>query len=587
MASEAAPQPSPTNSPGQENTATAASPQANAPQAGAPQTNAPRADAANEISLIENSKPDVPSILKDALPRPVSLEECVQTSIASRRVFNSFSGRVIVEQLTAFDPQVADQAVKGAFAQFDPTLSALLAGNHIDRPPSSFFGPGIALNTRQDEGEFMTRLSKIWPTGLTTSMGYEPSLAYLYFPLGNSSGFNPTHASDLVTRVNQPLLRGGNRNANLATLRVAQQRSAQSRVQVETAMQAQLRSIEQVYWILHANHVRLRAVDEAIMLAWRTRELVRLRFEAERAIYSDVARVSVALENLIQQRLQAELQIRKSSYDLSQLVGLELGESVVLVPVDNPERQPPEFNADAVVASAVEGNLDLRRQRQEIEIRRQFVTATSNQRLPQLDFQALHRTSGLQDDLGSALHQMIGFEYNDYSLGLQFSQQLGYRAASSRYRTAQLDVARQAALLTALERQVGFDVLTLLSQLKQAYGAYESSLRQLSEAQRWVQLAQTRYEDPPLQRGESVLVLLLDYQTAVQAKVDAIEQVADRLAEYNGLLAAIEERRGNILEKWYIVVQSDEEPESDLVKPASDSPPPAAETLPAPTAAGG
>lgn len=525
------------------------------------QSTAEPAQSELEAAQLDVSKMDVPTIMPSVEARPISLIQCVHTSIASRRIFNSFSGGVVIEQLTAFDPQISDQQVITELSRFDPSLTALLAGNHIDRPPSSFFGPGIQQNSRLDEGEFMTRLTKIWPTGTNTSIGYEPSLAYLYFPLGNTSGFNPTHSSDLVTRVTQPLLRGGNRDANLATLRVAQQRSNISRLQVEAAMQAQLRSVEQVYWKLHADHVRLKAIDEAITLAWRTRELVRLRVEAERSIYSDLARAYVNLEDLFQQRLEAEMLIRRSSFDLSQLVGLELGDSTVLVPIDVPERQPPDFDADAVVATAVSGNLGLKRQRQEIDIARRLARASGNLRLPQLDLQALHRTSGLQDDVGSALHQMIGFEYNDYTLGLQYTQQLGYRQANSRYRALQLQAARQAALLTAQERQVGFDVLSLLNQLKQSYGSYESAMRQLAQAQRWVELAQTRYENPPMQTrgGESLLVLLVDYQTALQAKVDAITQVAERLAEFNGLLAAIAERRGTTLEKWFIVINSDDE----------------------------
>jgi len=68
----------------------------------------------------------------------------------------------------------------------------------------------------------------------------------------------------------------------------------------------------------------LKAIDEAISLAWKTHQIVRMRFEAERALYSDVARAGVKLEDLYQQRLNTELSIRKSSFDLSQLVGLEL-----------------------------------------------------------------------------------------------------------------------------------------------------------------------------------------------------------------------------------------------------------------------
>ncbi|MFO1062838.1 MAG: TolC family protein [Pirellulales bacterium] len=502
--------------------------------------------------------PDIPSLFRGSRAFPVSLNECIQVSIQCRRIFNSAGDGVVVEQLTAYEPQINDQAVVAELSRFDPTLNAFLAGNHIDRPANSFFGPGLQQSTRIDEGEFNTRLSKVWPLGTTTSVGYEPSLAYLFFPLGNGSGFNPTHSSDLVLRVNQPLLRGGNKAANLATIRIAEQRSMQSRFQVEAAIQAQLRSIEQVYWKLHADHVRIRAIDEAITLAWRTKEISRLRVEADQSIYSDLARVTVKLEDLYQQRLSAEQSVQKSSFELSQLVGYQLQAGLVLVPIDNPEHAQPALDPDQLVGTAMAGNLDLKRQRIEIDLKGTLAGALQNQRLPQLDLQALHRTSGLDNDLGSSLHQMIGYEFNDYTLGLQYSQQLGTRLADSKIRAAQLQTAREAELLRTLERKVGFEVLTLATQVDQAYQTYASAVRQLAQAQKWVELAQLRYEDPPISDAahDATLVNLVDYQTALQAKVDAIVQVAQRLSEYNALLATVEEKRGNMLQRWNIAVNA-------------------------------
>jgi outer membrane protein TolC len=501
----------------------------------------------------------VPTILKNAQSMPVNLRELIRTSLESRRIFNSLSGGVVVESLTAFDPQIASQQIIAEQSQFDPSVSTNLQGNHVDRPPDSFFGPGLSQNNRRHEAEFNYRLSKIWPTGLSTSIGYEPSLAYLFFPAGSSSGFNPTHSSDLVLRATQPLLRGGNKQANLATLRIAERRLMQNRLEVEATIQRQLRSIEQAYWALHANHVRLKAIDEAIILAQKTVELVQLRYEAERTIYADVARAQVKLEDLFQQRLDAELDIRKDSFDLSQLVGFEFGNDRVLIPTDNPENRVPQFDSAQVVTTALQANPALRRQRQEIEIRRTVVVSAENQMLPRLDLQALHRTSGLDNDLGTSIQQMAGLEFNDFSVGLQYSQQLGLRQGRSRVQSAKLESAREAALLSAFERQVGFDILKSLSQLELSYSRYESALRQLAQSQQWVQLAQIRYEDPPLRGSgqESLLVSLLDYQSALQARVDALVLVAEAIADYNVNLAVIEEKRGSMLTRWGIATQSD------------------------------
>ncbi len=506
----------------------------------------------SNLELGEDGPQPVPTVLANAEMQPVSLLSAIHFSVVSRRIFNSFEGDVVIEQLSGFDQEIAGQRINGALARFDPTFTANIAGNHIDRPSASFFGPGITQNSRRDEGEFNARLSRVWAAGTTTSIGYEPSLAYLFFPKGSSSAFNPTLSSDMVLRASQPLLRGRGPAVNLASVRIAETQLAQTRIRVETAMQAQLRSIEQVYWLLHASHVRLKAINEAIDAAQKTLSVAKERFKAERALYSDVARSAVQLEGLFQQKLAVELEIQKSTLALAQLIGLELNNSFVLVPTDTPEFRQPTFDANEITASAINNNLSVQARRAEITVRQNNLVVASNQLLPQLDALALHRTSGLDGDLGTSLNQMMSLEFNDFSLGLQYTQQLGFRQGKAQTQVARLELARETANLQAAERQVGFEVLQLLNELKQSYSRYESALRQFEQAQKWAEVARFRYEDPPLNAKESLLVLLLDYQTATQAKIDAISQVARTLAEYNANIAIVDEKRGMLLSKWSI-----------------------------------
>ena len=233
-------------------------------------------------------------------------------------------------------------------------------------------------------------------------------------------------------------------------------------------------------------------------------------------------------------------------------MGLELTNAVVLVPTDSPEFRQPNFDVNEITASAINNNLAIQARRAEITIRQSNLVVASNQLLPQFDALALHRTSGLDGDLGTSLQQMMSMEFNDFSLGLQYTQQLGYRQAKSRTQVARLELARETAILQAAERQVGFEILQLLNELKQSFSRYQSALRQFEQAQKWVEVAKRRYEDPPLNIKESLLVLLLDYQTATQGKIDAISQVAKTLAEYNVNLAIVEEKRGMLLFKWSI-----------------------------------
>jgi outer membrane protein TolC len=516
----------------------------------------------------------VPTILGNTRPVSVSLNFLVVSSLSTRKALVSFRGGVVVEPTTRLDFDISNQARQIALSQFDPNIAAFLVGNDINRPDNSFFGPGLQQQNKIDQTELSLKMNKIWQNGLKSSIGYEPSLAYLYFPQGNAGSFNPAHSSDLVTRLEQPLLRGAGREVNLVNLRVVDWRAQQSLCEIEIAVQAQLRSIEQVYWRLHAEFVRLRAIDTVIALAQQTLFVVNARFEAERVIYSDVARAEVKLEDLFQQRLAAEQAIREASFSLAQLSGLELENHVLLVPTNTPAFTQPQFADEAIVNSAIASNPELRRQRQAIEIGRQTAFGAQNTLLPQLNLQAAHRTSGLEDDLGSSLQQMASYQFNDFTLGLQYTQQLGTRQARTQVTTAKLQIARERAVLEALERRVGFDILQELSKLKQTYQRYESALRQVEQSKKWVDIAQTRYEDPPVSevQKESFLVTLVDYQTALQSQIDSIVLVANTLAEYNTALAVIDERRGILMAKWGIGTCSGEQQETVNIAPPQSQP---------------
>ncbi len=487
--------------------------------------------------------------------RFLPLLEAIHKSFVSKRVIHSLGADVSVESVTLLDPEITALQVPFAQSRFDPILSSQAATNHIDRPPSSFFSGGIPIANKRDEIEFNTRLTKEWATGTTTSVGYEPSLAYLFFPAGNSGGFNPIHSSDLVMQATQPLLRGAGRPTNLATLRIAENRLEQSRFEVESKLQQQLRSIEQAYWLLHANHVRRKAIADAIALSNAIVEVERNRFEAGRVIYTDVARARFKLEDLFQQRLKAEKEIQRISLQIGQLTGMEIDPTTMLEPSDVPERRKPDYDLNAVTAVALQRNPVLLRQRYEIAVRQNQVQVARNQLQPQLDLRSSVRSSGLDNDLGSSLRDMSKFEFVDVSVGLVYARQVGNRAAKSKYRQTELEAVRVRELLDAFERQVGFNIADSLNTLQLSFATFESALRQLAESQQWVKLAKLRYESPPAESGsEALLVSLLDYQSAIQSQVDALVNAALALADYNTRLASVEEQRGTLLDRWGIAI---------------------------------
>jgi outer membrane protein TolC len=500
----------------------------------------------------------LPSLLASTPTQSISLQAAIQQSVVSRQIFRTLAADVTIEQFTPFDVDIAKQAQSREVARFDPNLSNNFNFTFVDQPDDSFFGPGLQQNNRRDEGEFNVRLNKTWMNGINSSVGYEPPLAYLFFPNANVSTTNPALASNLVTRVNIPLLRGAGQDVNLAGVHSANHQIAKSKYEVESSLQGQLRSIEQAYWLLHAKHVQLKAVNQAIDSSIKILNVSYERFKAERALFSDVARARVQLESLLQQRVSAERLVQQATLDLEQLIGTPSGSlSIVFVPIDAPEFRQANVDQAQATQRAISSNPLLNSRRQELSALQANLVAASNGRLPQLDLTALHRTSGLADDMGNSLQDMLSMEFNDFAVGFQVTQQLGARTAKANEKSVQLQIARQLAILGAIETQTSFDIQNAINRLNELYLNYESTLRQLSHSQQWAEVAKLRYEDPPLTTSdESLLVLLLDYQSAIQANVDAITQVAESVAAYNTQLAVIEEKQGLLLEKWGIQTHS-------------------------------
>jgi len=489
---------------------------------------------------------------------PIGLDQAIVNALTNKQVIHSLDGKVSVELTTPLDPLIAAEQVQIAAARFDPTWRTAFVSDHIDLPPSSFTPDGLPVATNRDEMEFLTRITKEWATGGTTSIGYEPSLAYLFFPQGNPGGFNPSHAATLVFQGTQPLMRNSGRAANLANIRIANVREQQSVLLVQAKLQAQLRGIVSAYWNLHAAHVRYKALTEAIVLAEQMYQLENSRYKAGRVIFADVARVGVNKEDLIQQRLDTERSLRLLTLQISQVAAIPIDNNTIIYPTDIPIHTFPILDTETITALAMNRNPSLQIQRNELSVAANDLLFARNQLKPQLDLKSAVRSGGLNDDLGNALKDMSRVEFVDVSVGIEYSRPIGNRAAQAKYKQLQLAQARTVQLLDAFEQNVAYDIADKVNSVGLAFAKFESSLRQLAESQEWVRLSRTRYENPPDELGpDALLIALVDYQNAIQAHVNALFSTAQGLSDYNAQLCEIAELEGILLENWGINLQTD------------------------------
>ena len=500
--------------------------------------------------------PNPPPVVNlDTMPRrPLPLQEAVLMSLQKSEIVRTLSGSVKIEPVTTFDPAIADAEFRKESTRFDPRASAGYFGNRINQPPSSFFGPGLPENTRRDEANFAASLDKLWPWGTTTRIAYDPGLGYLFFPQGSSSGFNPAYTTATIFEVRQPLLRAGGWKVNAAPIRIAAARTDQSQWEVTQATLAQLRSIADAYWKLHAALIALQAIDSVMPLADEAVRIEQLRLEAQRSIYADVARASVNQEKLRQQKAQAQLNVQQREYDLRQLLGLPSFDGSLLTPIDIPQLSPANVDVAMLVQTAFQRRPDLNRRRARREEQEWRLVAARNGLLPQLDLRTSARVNGLKSQLDNSLDQMSSFQYTNFTVGVEYSMPLGNRRAKADVQSAELQLMRELSLLRGFEDQVQFEFASLAAELKTTWERYESAMRQVRHTQEWLRLAHIRFSSPPAaNRGDDWLLLALyDLQIAMQSYIDSLSTASRTLADYNTLLVRIDEAQGTLLERWQI-----------------------------------
>lgn len=498
----------------------------------------------------------------------------------------SKGGSVAADTVTGYDVAVAESRITAALAAFDSSWAADFYTSSISQPPNAFFGPGFQQPTLRDESSFNLSLNKQWLTGAKSSVTFNPDPAYLYLPLGNGSGFNPTYTGELEISARQPLLRGAGLAVNRVPIQIRQMETEQSAWEFKKAVMASARSVADAYWDLYAARIALRAVDDVIPLL---EEIVRLQEESYRTewvIEADVAKAYAQLHDFRQRQLAARSAVVEAELRLRNLMSLPPEDGWTIVPVTDPGKLPVAIDSDYAVYAAVENHPDLVRQRIETKIRELELVVARNGLLPNFDIRALYRMNGVGENVSGTIRQMFTAEYSDWLVGFTFSVPLGNRQASANQRAAELQLARANGLLHQQVLGVVHEVRDDIREADFAYQEFTEADRRKAAAADWLSGSRLRYENPrPGSEANWLLQSLNEYLFALRFHTEATADAAQVLARYNTALIELEETKGTLLESLNIDLAADPCRQSEWLPfpsglPVIDTPTPTQTTSP-------
>jgi outer membrane protein TolC len=184
------------------------------------------------------------------------------------------------------------------------------------------------------------------------------------------------------------------------------------------------------------------------------------------------------------------------------LLGLPPNDGKLIRPADEPSTVTLAWNWNESIQEALVRRVELRRQRWVIKRREMELLASRNFLLPKLDGVAKYRWFGFGDELmgnggvpfGSAWDTLGDGNYQEWQLGFEYQVPIGMRLGNVTVRHAELQLARDKAVLADQERVIVHEVGDAMAQIDRTYQISRSYYNRLEAARKELGEVRKKYE---------------------------------------------------------------------------------------------
>ncbi len=505
---------------------------------------------------------ELPQVTVPATPRPatvndnqfelptrlVTLDDAINIALSNSQVVRVLGGvTASTSGRTVYDAAIANTAIDAQRAVFDPNLRFNNVWNQIENPGASFdpFNPNNAIISGvKNEGYGLdVGLSKRNLLGGTTNLGVNTNdnrITPGIYPL------NPSDRSATELSYTQPFLQGAGFAVNQAPIVLARIDTERSYFQYKNAVQQSVQGVIEAYWSLVFAKTDLWAREQQVEQAEFAAERAEARIAAGDASRGDVAQTQVALENFRASLLASQANVLQRQAALLNILGLPPYEPQRTIPVTPMVEELIQVDWQAINDLAQRERPDIIELKLILEADQQRLLLSDNQARPQLNGVALYRWNGLEGvaPSGNRISSGTG-DFEDWSLGVNFSVPLGLRSGRAGLRQSQLLIRRDQANLDQGLHQMQHLLALNLRNLEQFYAQYEryQAVRRAARINLEQQLAQY---NQGLVQFIVVLQAIVDWGNSVSAEAQALSQ-------YNTELARLELQTGTILQTHGVV----------------------------------
>jgi outer membrane protein TolC len=523
----------------------------------------------------ETGKPPTISDWRELEKWGLTLDEAIQMALANSKVLQKLGGRVLsapAGTATIYDPALTATnsfaSSEAALSAFDAQVATSLFVDHQERKfnnaiQSSFGG------TKSDTGVFNFDLSKTTAAGTRLSARNITNYQRFDSPFNR---FNSTWDTVNLLEVRQPLWQGygtainriagpnatpGNYNGVL----IARIREDVSVLDFETAIRDLIRDTETAYWDLYFAYRNLDALLAGREFARKTWENRKKRVDRGIARRDEEAQArqqyfafQTRINDLLMGRgpLTGSAGVFSAERQLRRLLGLLNNDGRIIRPTTEPTIAAVRLDWDQAQASATNDRVELRRQKWAVRQRELEYFAACQLNRWRLDLIANYGWRGFGDNLfgsrdrpeGSAVEDLFSGDLDDWRVGFEMSGAIGKRTGHLALRNAQLQLAREKALLREQQRQVLLDLNAAYSEIDRSFEVIKSSFNNRLAVLEELELKRKRAE-----AGEEDTFFLLEVQQrATTAEIELDQAITD----YNKSLLNFAYTSGELLEQYNI-----------------------------------
>lgn len=517
----------------------------------------------------------------------LSLAEVLEYGLQHSEVIADVGGAMLrssTNATTIYDPAIQETSPRSglitALSEFDTNFTARLFAENNDRQLNNTFLGGGTRSLKQDTAVAEWGFSKRSATGaefwLGTTFDYDSN---------NAPGNQFVHAYNAIVgaEIRQPLLRGAGLDFN----RIAGPRSLPgnyngvlvsrldtdiSLAKFESGVRDYVSRVEDAYWELYFAYrnldAKIRARDTALE-AWRHIEsnartgrrggepiletqardqVQRLQAEVQNALVGRLVEGTQTSSGTLGSAFRGSSGVHVADRRLRLLIGLPINDGALIRPSDEPALAPVEYDWNETLLDALTRRVELRQQKALVQRRELEYEASKNYLKPRVDLVLQHRVRGFGRNLldeaatgsrSGAINQLANFDHQESQFGIDVEVPIGNRRGNATVQHAELQLRRERAVLSRLERQITHDVSNAVSNLRRAWVVANSALASLEAAQQ--RLAATK---PEFDRQNASLDMLLDAQRRVAS---AESEYYRATVEYSLATKTVELKKGTLL----------------------------------------